>query len=180
MSRVGKTPVSIPDGVTVSVEKRNIAVKGPKGELNFKISQNISVEVVDNEVIVTRSAEHKTVRAMHGTTRNLINNMIIGVSQGYKKELELVGVGYRVAAQGKDLKLSLGLSHPVIFKDVEGVTLKVEGQNKIIVEGIDKHLVGQVAANIRANRPPEPYKGKGIKYSDERIIKKAGKAGKAE
>ena len=180
MSRIGKQPITIPQGVMITIEKRKVIVKGPKGELSFPTKRGITVEQVENEIIVKRENEQKTVKALHGTTRSILSNLITGVTQGFKKDLDLVGVGYRVKAEGKNIVLSLGLSHPVKFEPIEGVELKVEGQNKITVEGIDKHKVGQVAANIRKIRPPEPYKGKGIKYSNEVIIKKAGKAGKAE
>lgn len=180
MSRIGKKPITIPEGIEISVDKNRVSVKGSKGELSLDLKKYVSLEISDNQVVVSRNEEHKHARAMHGTVRSLIANMIVGVSQGFKKELELVGIGYRVKKEGNNLSLSLGYSHPVIFEAVENVDLKVEGTNKIIVSGIDKHLVGQVAANIRALRPPEPYKGKGIRYSDEVVIKKAGKAGKAE
>lgn len=180
MSRIGKLPIQIPSGVTVTIEKRKVTVKGPKGELSFNTKRGVNVEQANDQLIVTRENELKTIKALHGTTRSIISNHVTGVTKGFVKDLELVGVGYRVKAEGKNLVLSLGLSHPVIVKETEGIVLSVEGQNKIKVEGIDKHKVGQVAANIRSLKPPEPYKGKGIKYSDEIIIKKAGKAGKAE
>jgi large subunit ribosomal protein L6 len=180
MSRIGKNPVTIPSGITVTQDKTLLVVKGPKGELSLKTKRTVGIEVTDGSIIVTRKAEHKRARAMHGTTRNLIHNMIKGVSEGFQKDLKLVGVGYRVKLEGKNLNLSLGLSHPVKVEAVAGIEFKVEGQNKLSVIGIDKQLVGQIAANIRRIRPPEPYKGKGIRYTDERIIKKAGKTGKAE
>lgn len=181
MSRIGKLPVPVPDNVTVTPQDGVVTVKGPKGEISLKVKPSISVAVEDDkEVVVTRKRETKVVKSMHGTVRNLINNAIKGVTEGYSKTLELVGTGYRVRMDGRNLNISIGFSHPVIVEPVEGVTFQVDGQNKIIVSGVNKETVGQVAANIRAIRPPEPYKGKGIKYENEVIIKKAGKTSKGE
>lgn len=179
MSRVGKLPVVLPNGVTVTVAGDNtVTVKGPKGELVKKMHKDINIEVIENEVVVTRPSENKLHRSLHGTIRALINNMVIGVSEGYKKVLELNGVGYRAEVKGNKLAMNLGFSHPVEVEQVEGVTFKTEGTTKVIVEGIDKELVGAVAADIRKWRKPEPYKGKGIKYEGEVIRRKEGKSGK--
>ena len=179
MSRVGKQPVVIPEGVTVDVTDANfITVKGPKGELKRQLTDLVDVKVEGNEVVVTRANDMKKLKEMHGLTRALINNMVIGVSQGFEKKLEVNGVGYRVQKQGKTLVLNLGYSHPVEMEDPEGVEAVVEDQNKITVKGIEKDKVGQYAAQIRGKRPPEPYKGKGIKYADEHIRRKVGKTGK--
>ncbi|ACA46502.1 50S ribosomal protein L6 [Clostridium botulinum] len=179
MSRVGKLPVAIPNGVTVTVTPDNVVtVKGPKGELVKAMSNKINIAVEDNSVVVTRDNDHKDVRALHGLTRALINNMVTGVNEGYVKTLELVGVGYRAQLQGKKLVLSLGFSHPVEMEAVSGVEFEVEGGTKVKVKGIDKELVGAVAADIRKWRKPEPYKGKGIKYENEVIRRKEGKTGK--
>ena len=179
MSRVGRLPIAIPAGVTVTVTPENVVtVKGPKGELVKEMHADINIAVEDNQVVVTRPSDVKEHRALHGLTRALINNMIIGVSQGYAKTLELIGVGYRAQLQGKKLVMNLGFSHPVEVEAVEGVSFKVDGTTKVIVEGIDKEKVGAVAADIRSWRKPEPYKGKGIKYSDEVIRRKEGKTGK--
>ncbi|AJD30928.1 MULTISPECIES: 50S ribosomal protein L6 [Clostridium] len=179
MSRVGKLPVAIPNGVTVTVTPDNVVtVKGPKGELVKAMSNKINIAVEDNSVVVTRDNDHKDVRALHGLTRALINNMVTGVNEGYVKTLELIGVGYRAQLQGKKLVLSLGFSHPVEMEAVSGVEFEVEGGTKVKVKGIDKELVGAVAADIRKWRKPEPYKGKGIKYENEVIRRKEGKTGK--
>ncbi|EJO5348491.1 50S ribosomal protein L6 [Clostridium botulinum] len=179
MSRVGKLPVAIPNGVTVTVTPDNVVtVKGPKGELVKAMSKKINIAVEDNSVVVTRDNDHKDVRALHGLTRALINNMVTGVNEGYVKTLELVGVGYRAQLKGKKLILSLGFSHPVEMEAVSGVEFEVEGSTKVKVKGIDKELVGAVAADIRKWRKPEPYKGKGIKYENEVIRRKEGKTGK--
>lgn len=180
MSRIGKLPVQIPDGITVSYENRVVTVKGSKGELTVAVKRGVDVNIEDKTLIVTRKNETKSVKALHGTVRNLISNSIKGVSEGFSKTLELVGIGYRVRLDGKELNLSLGYSHPIIFKEIPGITYQVDGQNKIIISGIDKQLVGQVSANIRTLRPPEPYKGKGIKYENEVIVRKAGKTSKGE
>ncbi len=175
MSRIGKKPIEIPKGVTVTKEGNLIKVKGPKGELTQEIHQNISVEVKENEIIVTRPNDLKINKSLHGLTRALIQNMITGVSEAYQKTLEIVGVGYRAEMKGKNLLLSIGYSHPIYFAPPDEVTLQTPSQTQVVVSGIDKQLVGQVAAKIRSFRKPEPYKGKGIKYSDEQILRKAGK-----
>jgi large subunit ribosomal protein L6 len=176
MSKIGKTPIIIPEGVTVEITPNEVVVKGSKGELRVKILINIKVEVKDNLVVVSRKNNEKHTKSTHGLTRSLINNCIEGVVNGYKKTLNLVGTGYRVTAQDQNLSMTVGFSHPVKVEAVEGVKLTVEGNNVIHIEGIDKQQVGQMAANIRAIKPPEPYKGKGIKYSDEVVRRKAGKA----
>lgn len=178
MSRIGKKPITIPAGVTVEIDGHTVTVKGPKGELTRELSHNILVEVSENEVVFTRPNESKLSRSLHGTTRSIVNNMVIGVSEGFKKELELIGVGYRAQKQGEKLVLSVGLSHPVEFEGSEGVSVEVPANTKIIVEGFNKEKVGELAANIRAVRPPEPYKGKGIRYVDELVRRKEGKTGK--
>lgn len=179
MSRIGKLPVAIPAGVDVKLEEGNaITVKGPKGTLSRKLVEDLTIVVENNEIVVTRPSDLKRYKALHGLTRTLIFNMVEGVTNGYSKELEINGVGYRAAKAGNKLNLTLGYSHPVEMIDPEGVTSVVEGNNKIIVSGIDKEKVGQFAAEIRAKRPPEPYKGKGIKYSTETIRRKVGKTGK--
>ncbi len=179
MSRIGKLPVAIPAGVEVKLEDGNvITVKGPKGTLTRKLVDDLTVEVTDSEVTVTRPSDLKRYKQLHGLTRTLIANMVEGVTNGYKKELEINGVGYRAAKSGNKLTLTLGYSHPVEMIDPEGITTTLEGNNKIIVEGIDKEKVGQFAAEIRTKRPPEPYKGKGIKYATEQIRRKVGKTGK--
>lgn len=179
MSRIGRTPVVLPAGVTLEVKDGAIVVKGPKGELREVLQRGISVEVKDGEVIVTRKGDDKQTRAFHGLVRSLIANMVQGVTQGYEIRLEMVGTGYRVALQGTKLVLSVGFSHTVDVPQPQGITFTVEGNNKIVIKGISKHDVGQIAANIRKIRPPEPYKGKGIKYDNEVIRRKAGKAVKA-
>ena len=179
MSRIGKNPVVVPAGVEVKIDKGNlVTVKGPKGTLTRQLSSDMNIALDAGQVTVTRPNDLKKFKSLHGLTRTLINNMVVGVTEGYKKVLEINGVGYRVAKNGKKLNLTLGYSHPVEIEDPEGVTSEVEGTNKIIVTGIDKEKVGQYAANIREKRPPEPYKGKGIKYENEYIRRKAGKAGK--
>ncbi|MDE6181842.1 MAG: 50S ribosomal protein L6 [Eubacteriales bacterium] len=179
MSRIGRLPIAIPAGVEVKLEEGNvITVKGSKGTLTRKLVDDLTITVENNEIVVTRPSDLKRYKSLHGLTRTLIANMIIGVTEGYTKELEINGVGYRAAKAGKKLNLTLGYSHPVEMEDPEGVTTTVEGSNKIIVSGIDKEKVGQFAAEIRAKRPPEPYKGKGIKYTTEHIRRKVGKTGK--
>lgn len=178
MSRIGKKPVQIPAGVEVAVDGKHVAIKGSKGILEYDLHEEINAVVENNEVIVTRDNDERTARAMHGLTRALIQNMVIGVSEGYQKTLELSGVGYRVQQKGKKLELSLGFSHPVFVEQPEGITLEVPDNTHIVVKGISKQMVGQVAAEIRAKRPPEPYKGKGIHYQDEHIRRKLGKAAK--
>ena len=175
MSRIGRKPVQVPDAVTVEIAPGNIAVKGPKGELRQTLSQDMKVEQEDGTVTVSRPTDRGEHRALHGLTRSLIANMVVGVSEGFTRKLELVGVGYRAAMQGKDLNLSLGYSHPVVFQAPEGITLATPTQTEILVTGADKQRVGEVAAKIRAFRKPEPYKGKGIRYSGEKIIMKEAK-----
>ncbi|MDR9362763.1 MAG: 50S ribosomal protein L6 [Microbacteriaceae bacterium] len=177
MSRIGKMPIAIPQGVEVNINGQHVSVKGPKGELNLEISEPIKVAKEENEIIVTRPDEEQTSKALHGLSRTLIANNVQGVSQGFQKSLEIVGTGYRAVAKGSSIELAVGLSHPVVVDPPNGVTLQVEGQNKIIVSGIDKQAVGEVAANIRKLRKPEPYKGKGIRYEGEYVRRKAGKAG---
>ena len=179
MSRIGRMPIAIPAGITVEVAENNkVTVKGPKGTLERVLPSEMSIKVEGAEVVVSRPNDLKKMKSLHGLTRTLINNMVIGVANGYEKVLEVNGVGYRAQKQGKTLVLSLGYSHPVEMIDPEGIEAVVEGQNKIIVKGIDKEKVGQYAAEIRSKRGPEPYKGKGIKYADETIRRKVGKAGK--
>ena len=177
MSRIGKKPITIPAGVEIKQDGNKFTVKGPKGQLERELNSEIKVNIDGSEITFERPNDLPSIRALHGTTRANVNNLIIGVSQGFEKKLELVGVGYRVQANGKGLTLALGYSHPVEIEAVEGITFKVEGNTKISIEGIDKQLVGQIAANIRAKRPPEPYKGKGVKYADEVIRRKEGKKG---
>lgn len=178
MSRIGKMPVVIPQGVTVEIKPGNVVtVKGPKGQLTNALCDEMTLEQKDNEIIVTRPDDLKRHKALHGLTRALLNNMVVGVTDGFTKTLEINGVGYRAQKQGKKLVLSLGYSHPIEMEDPEGIESTVEG-NKIIIKGIDKQVVGQYAANIREKRAPEPYKGKGIKYIDEIIRRKVGKTGK--
>ena len=177
MSRIGRKPITIPAGVEIKQDGNKFIVKGPKGQLERELSSEIKVNIKDGEITFERPNDLPHIRALHGTTRANLNNMVTGVSEGFAIRLELVGVGYRVQANGKGLTLALGYSHPVEIEAVDGVTFKVEGNNKITVEGIDKQLVGQIAANIRAKRPPEPYKGKGVKYADEVIRRKEGKKG---
>ncbi len=175
MSRIGKNPIQIPQGVEVKIEENTVTVKGPKGTLTGEFLNTVSVAVEDSKIVVTRkSDEYKNV---HGLTRSLINNMVTGVTNGFEKTLEINGIGYKAQKQGNKLVLSLGYSHPVEIEEGNGVTFDVPNANTIIVKGIDKQAVGQVAANIREKRPPEPYKGKGIKYASERIKRKEGKAG---
>ena len=178
MSRIGKQPITIPEGVEVKIDGNKISVKGPKGALEREINPIVNVAIEGNTITVTRPNDEALSRSLHGLTRTLINNMIIGVKDEFKKELEINGVGYRVAKQGNNLNLTLGYSHPVIFEAPAGITFDVPNANQIIVRGIDKELVGQTAAVIRTKRLPEVYKGKGIKYADEVIRRKEGKAGK--
>ena len=175
MSRIGKKPIVVPAGVTVTVEGNKATVKGPKGTLVKEFNKDITIRLEGNEIIVERPNDEIEMRALHGTTRALLHNMVVGVSEGFKKVLNLVGVGYRATVQGKGLELSLGYSHPVKIDPVENITFAVEKNTTIIVEGIEKDVVGQVAANIRSKRAPEPYKGKGVKYADEVIRRKEGK-----
>lgn len=178
MSRIGKQPITIPEGVEVKLDGNKISVKGPKGTLEREINPIVNVTIEGNTITVTRPNDEALSRSLHGLTRTLINNMIIGVKDEFKKELEINGVGYRVAKQGNNLNLTLGYSHPVIFEAPAGITFDVPNANQIIVRGIDKELVGQTAAVIRTKRLPEVYKGKGIKYADEVIRRKEGKTGK--
>ena len=180
MSRIGRKPINIPAGVDVKVDNGVVTVKGPKGTLDLKYNPAMTVEVKGAEIEVTRPDDKKENRSLHGLTRTLINNMVVGVTEGYKKELHVNGVGYRVQKQGNKCVMNLGYSHQVIVEDTEDIKLEVPDPNKIIVVGIDKQKVGQFAAEIREKRPPEPYKGKGIKYADEVIRRKEGKAGKGK
>ena len=179
MSRIGRMPIAVPAGVTVDIAENNhVTVKGPKGTLERTLPTEMEIKKEGDEIIVTRPNDLKKMKSLHGLTRTLINNMVIGVSAGFEKVLEINGVGYRGAKQGKKLVLNLGYSHPVEIADPEGIETVMEGQNKIIIKGIDKEKVGQFAAEIRTKREPEPYKGKGIKYADETIRRKVGKTGK--
>ncbi|MFA5605976.1 MAG: 50S ribosomal protein L6 [Leucobacter sp.] len=178
MSRIGKLPIAVPGGVDVKIEGQQVTVKGKKGELSLVVAEPIRVALEDGQVIVTRPNEERESRSLHGLTRTLIFNNIIGVTEGYAKELEVVGTGYRVQQKGANIELALGFSHPVSFDAPEGITLAVEGANKITVSGISKQAVGETAANIRKLKKPEPYKGKGIRYAGEVVRRKAGKAGK--
>ena len=177
MSRIGNSPIDIPSGVEVSVDGSTVTVKGPKGSLDQTFDDRVSVEVDDGTVKLSRNTDDRDVRALHGLSRALIANMVEGVSNGYSKELQAVGVGYRAALKGSSLELQLGFSHPVSVDAPEGISFEVPEATRIIISGIDKQLVGQVAADIRKIRPPEPYKGKGLRYSDEHVRRKAGKAG---
>jgi large subunit ribosomal protein L6 len=178
MSRIGKKPVQIPAGVTVTVEGSHVSVKGPKGELDRTFSELVTISQEGKEILVTRNDESTDSNAQQGLTRTLISNMVEGVSKGFEKKLELTGVGYRAALKGKDLDLSLGYSHPVIYVAPEGISFEVPDNTHIVVKGISKEQVGQVAAEVRSKRPPEPYKGKGIHYEGEHIRRKLGKAAK--
>ena len=178
MSRIGNKEIVVPENVEIKITENHISVKGPKGTLERDIHKNISLEMNENVIKVTRKDDEPANRALHGLTRTLINNMIIGVTQEYTKELQINGVGYRVQKQGNNLNLTLGYSHPVIFEAPAGITFDVPNANTIIVRGIDKELVGQTAAEVRTKRPPEVYRGKGIKYADEVIRRKEGKTGK--
>ena len=178
MSRIGRLPIDIPAGVDVKVDGRAVTVKGPKGELSLTVAQPIAVKVEDSQVLVSRPDDERDSRALHGLTRTLIANNIIGVTQGYSKGLEIVGTGYRVAQKGSSIEFALGFSHPVTVEPPAGITLTVEGNNKLTVAGIDKQAVGETAANIRKIKKPEPYKGKGIRYAGEVVRRKAGKSGK--
>lgn len=180
MSRIGKMPIAIPSGVDVKIDGSTVTVKGPKGTLTDTFDPEIKVEVQGSEVIVSRSNDEKKNRALHGLTRALLHNMVTGVSEGFTKTLEVNGVGYRAQKQGKKLVLSLGYSHPVEMEENDDIAIDVPSPNQIIIKGIDKQKVGQFAAEVREKRPPEPYKGKGIKYVDEHIRRKEGKTGKAK
>jgi large subunit ribosomal protein L6 len=178
MSRIGRLPIPIPGGVDIAIDGQAVNVKGPKGELNFTVAEPISVVREDTVLRVTRPNDEGNVRALHGLSRTLIANMVTGVTTGYSKTLEIVGVGYRVQAKGKDLEFSLGFSHPVLVEPPEGITFRVEAPTRFVVEGIDKQLVGETAARIRKLRKPDPYKAKGVRYQGEVIRRKVGKAGK--
>jgi large subunit ribosomal protein L6 len=179
VSRIGRLPISIPDGVQVSIDGPSVRVKGPRGELSRQFDPQIKVELADGQLVVHRSSDRPQVRALHGLTRALLANMVEGVSEGFRKSLEIVGLGYRADLQGDDLALQVGHSHVVRYPSPEGITFQVERGNRIIhIDGVDKELVGQVAAEIRSVRKPEPYKGKGIRYVGELVRRKAGKAGK--
>ena len=179
MSRIGRKPITVPAGVEIKVDDANVVtVKGPKGTLTQAIHPNMTVEVTGTEINVTRPNDEKENRSLHGLTRTLIANMVEGVSKGYTKELDVVGVGYRVAKQGKSLVMNLGFSHQVVMDEIDGISIEVPNPNKIIISGADKQAVGQFAAEVRKKRPPEPYKGKGIRYVDEVVRRKEGKSGK--
>ena len=179
MSRIGRMPITVPAGVDVKIESENtVTVKGPLGTLTEKFAKVLEIKCEGGVITVTRPNDEKEVRALHGLTRTLISNMVEGVTKGYSKKLEIVGVGYRVAKEGKKLNLNLGYSHPIYVEEVDDVTFEVPSQTEIIVKGINKQNVGQIAAQIREKRPPEPYHGKGVRYADERVRHKAGKAGK--
>ncbi len=178
MSRIGKQPIPVPSGVEVKIDGSTVSVKGPKGQLVQSFTEMLSIAMDDDTVVVTRPDDTRDARSLHGLTRTLISNMIVGVSQGYSKNLEIVGVGYRAVLKGTDLELALGFSHPVVMKPEAGITFEVPAPTKITVSGIDKQRVGQVAAEIRAWRKPEPYKGKGVRYEGEYVRRKLGKAAK--
>jgi large subunit ribosomal protein L6 len=178
MSRIGKKPITIPAGVEVKINGSEVAVKGPKGELKNTFNADMAIAMEGNEIVVTRPSDVKEHRALHGLTRTLIANMVEGVTNGFTKELEVNGVGYRVQKQGKNLVMNLGYSHQVIMDEIPGISIEVPAPNKIVISGADKQMVGQFAAEVREKRPPEPYKGKGIKYVDEYIRRKEGKAAK--
>ncbi|MBE6801626.1 MAG: 50S ribosomal protein L6 [Ruminococcaceae bacterium] len=178
MSRIGRMPIAVPAGVDVKIDGNIVTVKGPKGTLTRTVNDNITVALDNGVITVTRPNDQKENRSLHGLNRTLIANMITGVSEGFKKELEINGIGYRAAKQGKDLVLNIGYSHNVVVPEIEGISIEVPSPNKIIISGPDKQKVGQFAAEVRGHRPPEPYKGKGIKYVDEVIRRKEGKAGK--
>ncbi len=178
MSRIGKLPITVPADVDVKIEGSTVTVKGPKGTLTSTFNSNIGIEMEDGHIKVTRPNDNKENRSLHGLTRTLINNMIVGVHEGFKKQLEIVGIGYRAEKAGNDLVLKVGFSHDVKMTPPEGITIEVPGPNQIVINGYDKQLVGQFASEVRGVRPPEPYKGKGIKYSDEVVRRKEGKAGK--
>jgi large subunit ribosomal protein L6 len=178
MSRIGRLPVTVPKGVDVTISGRQVTVKGPKGELSMELAEPIEIAQNDGVITVTRPNDEGKVRALHGLSRTLVANMVTGVTEGYRKTLEIVGVGYRVQAKGSGVEFSLGYSHPVPVTPPDGVTLRVETPTRLVVEGIDKQQVGEVAANIRKLRKPDPYKGKGVRYAGEQVRRKVGKAGK--
>jgi large subunit ribosomal protein L6 len=178
MSRIGRLPIAVPAGVTVDIDGRTVSVKGPKGELTLNVAAPIEVALEDGQVLVTRPDDERASRSLHGLTRTLISNNIIGVTEGFSKGLEVVGTGYRVQAKGSSIEFALGYSHPITVDPPAGITFEVEGNTKLTVRGISKQAVGEVAANIRKLRKPEPYKGKGVRYAGEQIRRKVGKAGK--
>lgn len=178
MSRIGKLPVTVPSGVDVAIDGQVVTVKGPKGTLTHTVAEPINVKFEDGLITVTRPNDDRLARSLHGLTRTLINNMVIGVTEGYSKAMEIVGTGYRVVAKGSDLEFSLGYSHTILVEAPEGITFQVDSPTKFSVNGINKQQVGELAANIRKLRKPEPYKGKGVRYADEIVRRKAGKAGK--
>jgi large subunit ribosomal protein L6 len=178
MSRIGKLPIPVPSGVEVTINGRDVTVKGPKGSLSHSIVEPITVEQADGQLLVRRPDDERDSKSRHGLTRSLVANMVVGVTDGYSKTLEIVGTGYRVQARGGDLEFALGFSHPVTVKAPDGITFAVEAPTRFVVSGIDKQQVGEVAANIRKIRKPEPYKGKGVRYAGEVVRRKAGKAGK--
>ena len=181
MSRIGRMPITVPAGVTVTIADGNVVtVKGPKGELKRALRSEMTINQEGNLITVSRPSDAKEHRSLHGLTRTLLNNMVVGVTEGYKKELEVTGVGYRVAKEGKNLNMTLGYSHPVIMPEIDGISIECPSPNKIIISGIDKQVVGQFAAEVREKRPPEPYKGKGIKYVGEVIRRKEGKTASKE
>src|SRR5919107_179784 len=178
MSRIGRLPIAVPDGVDVTIDGRRLTVKGPRGELSRELHPEIGVSRDGDKLVVTRPTEQKQHKQLHGLTRTLVNNMVVGVTEGYRKPLEITGVGYRAALVGRKLQLNLGYSHPVEIDPPAGISFELENPTRLAVIGIDKELVGQIAARVRSTRKPEPYKGKGVKYAGERIRRKAGKAGK--
>ena len=178
MSRIGRLPITVPSGVDVTIDGRRLTVKGPKGELSRELHPDMSVSQADGSIVVTRPTEQKQHKQLHGLTRTLVNNMVVGVTTGYRKGLEITGVGYRAALVGRKLQLNLGYSHPVEIDPPSGISFELENPTRLAVIGIDKELVGQIAARVRSTRKPEPYKGKGVRYAGERIRRKAGKAGK--
>jgi len=178
MSRIGRMPIDIPTGVTVTIAGQDVSVKGPKGELSLRVKEPIVAAMVESQVVVTRPDDERESRSLLGLTRTLINNQIIGVTEGFTKTLQVVGTGYRLAAKGQGIEFSLGYSHPITVEPPAGIAFTIEGNDKLIVSGIDKQAVGEVAANVRKLRKPEPYKGKGVRYEGENVRRKAGKAGK--
>ncbi|MEY3537312.1 MAG: hypothetical protein RL645_126 [Actinomycetota bacterium] len=178
MSRIGKLPIPVPTGVEVKIDGSNVEVKGPKGTLSLTVASPITVALEDGNIVVTRPDDERNSRSLHGLTRTLIANQVTGVTQGFSKGLEIVGTGYRVTAKGSDIEFALGYSHPILVQPPKGITFTVEGNTKVTVSGIDKQAVGEVAANIRKLRKPEPYKGKGVRYAGEVVRRKAGKSGK--
>ncbi|WP_027019832.1 50S ribosomal protein L6 [Corynebacterium sputi] len=178
MSRIGKNPVVLPSSVTATISGQDVTVKGPKGELSVAVPAPISVTQEENEIVVARPDDHRTNRSLHGLSRSLVNNMVVGVTEGYTIKMQIFGVGYRVVKKGSDLEFALGYSHPVLIKAPEGITFEVDGNTKLSVSGIDKQQVGQIAANIRRLRKDDPYKGKGIRYEGEQVRRKVGKTGK--